>query len=80
MGNNDGQVKIVKLRSISNEMELSMIKEILDDNDIAYMVKDHGAGGYMRIIGGSSLFETDVMVAESNLDKANELLKSIFID
>ena len=80
MRKNEGNANIVKLRSISNEMELSMIKEILDDNDIPYFVKDHGAGGYMRIISGISLFETDVMVGKSDFEKAKELLKSIIIE
>ncbi len=78
--NKKDNIDIVKLRSISNEMELSMIKEILDDNSIPYIVKDHGAGGYMRIIGGISMFETEVMVEKSDFDRANSLLESISIE
>ena len=80
MKKNNDEVNIIKLRSTSNEMELSMIKAILDDNNIPYLIKNHGAGGHMRIIGGSSLFGTDVMVAEDDFDAANSLLESISIE
>lgn len=80
MRKNEEDINIVKLRSISNEMELGMIKDILDDNDIPYIVKDYGPGGHMRIIGGSSLYLTDVMVEEDDFEKANSLLESISIE
>ncbi|MGO1470622.1 MAG: putative signal transducing protein [Tissierella sp.] len=73
-------INIVKLRSISNEIELNMIKAILDDNSIPYIIKNHGAGGHMRIISGSSQFATDIMVAEYDIDRAKSLLESISID
>lgn len=72
-------IKLVKLRSLTNEIELGMIKEILDDNNIPYIVKDKGSGAYMRIITGSSPFSTDIMVEESDFDRANGLLESISI-
>ena len=77
MKNNVENVNIIKLRSISNEIELGMIKEILDDNNIPYIIKNHGSGGYIRIITGGSSFATDVMVKESDFDKSNNLLESI---
>lgn len=80
MRNNADDINIIKLRSISNEIELGMIKEILKDNNIPYIVKDYGSGGYMRIISGGSLFGTDIMVKEADFDKANSLLESINID
>lgn len=69
----------VKLKSISNEIELAMIKEILGDNNIPYIIKEYGAGGHMRIISGGSLFSGDIMVSKSDLDKSNDLLKSLNI-
>ena len=80
MKNNIDDVNIIKLRSISNEIELGMIKEILDDNNIPYIIKNDGSGGYMRIITGGSSFVTDVMVKEADLDKSNDLLESIGIE
>lgn len=57
-----------------------MIKGILDDNNIPYIVKDHGTGGHMRIITGGSLFAADIMVEESDFNRAKELLESIGMD
>ena len=73
-------VNIIKLKSISNEVELSMIKEILDDNNIPYIVKDYGSGGYMRIISGGSMQETDIFIDKSVLEQAKYLLESIGIN
>ena len=73
-------INLVILRSISNEIELAMIKDILEDNKISYIIKDQGAGGYMRIIGGGSIFGTDVMVAEADYEQAITLLESIGIE
>lgn len=73
-------LSLVKLRSISNEVELKMIEAILSDNSVPYIIKDEGAGGYMRIIGRNSVFATDVMVSEKDYERANELLESISID
>ncbi len=78
--NNSDNISIIKLKSISNEIELGMIKEILEDNDIPYLIKDHGSGGYIRIISGGSFFGTDIMINKDDFDKANSLLESIGID
>lgn len=80
MKNNRNNVNIIKLKSISNEVELGMIKKILDDNNIPYIIRDHGSGAHMRIISGGSVFATDVMVAEDDFDKAKNLLRSIRIE
>lgn len=80
MKDDKGKLNLIKLRSTSNEIELSMIKEILADNGIPYIIKDHGPGGHMRIIGGSSLYGTDIMIDKTDFDRANRLLESISID
>lgn len=77
MTNNEEKLKLKKLRSVSNDIELNMIKGILDDNNIQYIVKDDGPGGHMRIIAGGSVYATDIMVEESDLDEAMDLLKLI---
>ena len=80
MDNNKGKLKLRKLRSVSNDIELNMIKGILEDNDIQYIIKDYGPGGHMRIISGESLYAADLMVDESDLDDAISILKSINVD
>lgn len=77
--NNKDKINLRKLRSVTNEIELGMIKEIFEDNNIPYILKDKGSGAYMRIITGSSPFSTEIMVEESEFDKANKILESISI-
>lgn len=79
MSNKD-DLNLIKLRSVSNEAELSMIKVLLTDNNIPYIIKNDGPGGHMRIITGGSIFGTDIMVSEDDFEKSYELLKSIMID
>lgn len=71
------KINLVSLRTISNEFELGMITSILEDNDIPFIVKDYGSGGYMRIISGGSPFRTDIMVDEAAYEAANSLLEQI---
>lgn len=71
------KINLVLLRTISNEFELGMIKSILEDNEIAFIVKDYGSGGYMRIISGASPFRTDIMIDEETYEAANSLLEQI---
>lgn len=80
MSNKADDVNIIRLKRISNEIELSMIKGILEENNIPYIVRDYGAGSHMRIMTGRSLYHTDVMVEEADFDKAKSLLESIGID
>lgn len=81
MRDSGNDLKLIKLRSVKNEMELNLIKEILNDNNIPYIVVDHGPGGHMRIVGGSSsLFGSDIMVKDDDYDDAVELLESIGIE
>lgn len=68
------RIQTVVLKTTNDEYELNMIKEILDDNKIPYIIKDHGAGGYMRIIGGSSFYGTDILVEISDFEKAEFIL------
>jgi hypothetical protein len=37
MTHNMDDINIIKLKSVSNEIELGMIRSILDDNDIPYL-------------------------------------------
>lgn len=71
------EIDLVLLRTTNNNFELGIIKSILDDNNIPYIVKDYGAGGYMRIISGDSSYRTDILVEKSDYNQANEILEQI---
>lgn len=72
--NTDKDIELVLLRTIGNEYELSVIKSLLEDNDIPYIIRDHGIGGYMRIVAGGSWNSTDILVEKSSLELSLKLL------
>jgi len=72
------QIELVILKTVNNNIEMAIIKGILDDNDIPYIIKDHGAGGHMRIISGdSSPFRTDILVDKDIYERAKEIIGQI---
>lgn len=76
--NQSNEIGLILLRTTSNNFELEMIKSILDDNNIPYILKDYGIGGYMRIISGdSSPYRTDILVESSTYNRAKEILEQI---
>jgi len=68
-------IELVLLKTINSEYELNLIKGLLNEHKIPYIIKDYGSGGYMRIIGGTSLYKTDILVEKSMLDVAKSLLE-----
>ena len=73
-------LELVVLKFINNEYELQLTKSLLEDNEIPFIIKDQGSGGYMRIIGGSSMYKTEVLVAESMFEKAKAILDDVFLE
>lgn len=71
---NKDEIEMVVLRTTNNDQELNLIKEILEQNKIPYLMRNHGAGGHMRIIGGSSLYPADILVEKSTAKKAEGIL------
>ena len=69
--------KLVKLITVYNNYELGIIEGILKDNKIPYLVKEVGANSYMKIVTGAILNATDIMIEESQLEKAKELTDGI---
>lgn len=72
--NNSDEVEMVILRTTNNNHELNIIKAMLEEHGIPYLVKDRGIGGYMRIISGSSPYGTDVLVDILDIKKAEIIL------
>ena len=73
-------IEMVVLKTTNNSPELNFIKNLLDENSIPYILKDHGAGGYMRIATGSSLYGTDILVEKSTFERAKEILNDFTCD
>ncbi len=76
----EDKVKLVLLRSTSDQYELNLIKGLLDEAGIPFIIKEPGSSGYMRIIGGSSVFGSNVYVDASSFKEAEEILSSFELD
>ena len=71
---------LVLLKTANNDYELSMLKEILKDNNIPYIVNDKEGGGYLRIHSGISMYSTNVLVEKAFYEKAKKLINETFGD
>lgn len=72
-------IELILLRSTQDHYELSTIKTVLEDEGIPFILKDHGSGGHMRIIGYFSVYPTNILVEKSTFEKADEILKTLNI-
>lgn len=77
MPNNKKDIDLVLLKTANNRFELDMIKGVLEDNQIPYILQEKGSGGYLKIISGSSMFGSDILVEKSQYEKAIDLINSI---
>ncbi|MBC7087665.1 MAG: DUF2007 domain-containing protein [Tissierellales bacterium] len=77
MNNKDGSIKLKLLIKTSDNTLISIIEALFRDNDIPYILKEKGSGGYLRIISGHSIYGTEVYVSEEDFNKATDLLDLI---
>lgn len=81
-GNYDREkdIELVILKSINNNYEYNLTKALLEDNDILFITNDYGSGGYLRTIGGFSLFSkpAEILVEKSMFDRAKAILDKAF--
>ena len=68
------KINTVILRTTNNNNELNMIKVLLEENNIPYIIRDRGPGGHMRIISGQSIYPSDILVEESQIERAELLI------
>ncbi len=59
----------------ADEFAYRTVTQILEEQKIPYYVKDDETGGYMKIIGGFSLYNRKILVADKDYDLAYELSK-----
>ena len=70
-------IELVNLISTNDNTELTLIESILKNNSIPFILKEKESGSYMKIIGGFSLYGTDIYVEKNDFEKANELIIEI---
>ena len=62
------------LTTVHDNVELSIVRSILEGENIPYHVRERGSGSSVKIITGYSMFGTDILVPTTMLDAATELL------
>ena len=65
---------VAVLTTVYGNVELSILRSILESEGIPYRVRDRGAGGVVRLVAGDSPFGCDILVPEEKLGEATELL------
>lgn len=63
---------------IANTVDSEIYQDILKNNNIPFICRQRGAGGYIKILTGGLLIADSIYVKESDLKKAGELYKAYF--
>lgn len=65
---------LLLLTTVYDNVELAIIRSILEGAEIPYLIKERGAGSSVKIIMGYSTCGTDIFVRKEDLDTAAELI------
>ena len=64
------------LRTASDEVELAMLRGLLEQENIPVYCRDRDSSSYLRIYAGYTMYGTDLYVDEADFDRASELLSA----
>jgi len=70
----------VLLKSVSNEMEASIIESKLSEYGIPVLKKHKESGAYLGLLMGGDPFGLDLFVPSKSLEKAKDIIKSNDVD
>lgn len=65
------------LISVYDNVELSLVRSLLDAEQIPYLIRERGSGSAVKIVTGLSSFGSDVYVPESALEAATAAIATI---
>ena len=65
----------IKLFSSTDDIIISQVCEILNENKIPFIKKQEGSGAYVGVLFGSTIGIKDIYVSEEDYEKAKELIK-----
>lgn len=71
------RTQIVLLTTAADDFQLGIIKSVLQENGVPFLLRDRESGNYMRFLAGTSIFGTDMLVNAEDLQKAGKLLDGI---
>ena len=62
------------LTTVYDNVELSVLRSVLEGENIPYMIRERGSGSSVRIITGFTMFGTDIFVPKAIIEQAKEVL------
>lgn len=77
---NGSEEEWVFFKNVSDGYEGDTILSLLESNNISYVKKQKGTGGYLKIITGTSYYGTDLYIPKSQLMKAQEVIEVLDYD
>ena len=72
--------EVVHLTTVYDVVLLGMVRGLLEDADIPYLVHERATGSAMRIMTGFSLYGTDIFVPKAAEETARSLIAGIDTD
>lgn len=60
----------------NDQLKLNLAQSILEDNNINYIIKDNGIGGYMKIATGVNVYGSQIFVHKDFYDLALDLIEA----
>ena len=64
------------LTTVYDNVELSILRSVLEGENVPYMTRERGSGSSVRIIAGYSMFGTDIFVPKAVFERAQEVLEA----
>ena len=64
------------LTTVHDNVELAVLRSILEGEGIPYEIRERGSGNSVKIIMGYSMFGSDVFVPKALLAQATEILEA----
>lgn len=62
------------LTTATDNVQLAVVRSVLEGAGIPYIVKERGSGNSVKIIAGFSMFGTDIFVPADRLEEAQALI------
>lgn len=72
------ELELVKLVTVRNSYELGIAESILSENDVPYVIRQEAGSGFLKIVTGALLVQSDIMVEKSYFEKAKDLVYMLY--
>ena len=65
------------LVTVYDNVQLSMVRSLLEAESIPYMIRERGSGSAVKIVMGVSSFGSDVYVPTSKIEEATDTIATL---